>query len=286
MNITKEFHDYMNYNTNLMISPYKFKYEKYSPMHKCSRLFRQIKEIENKLDQLLSISKKSSSFNNSHLKFSSATVNIKQSLVEVENEMKKIKEKDLYLSHNNFSKQIINNSLDILNQKTSDISNKFQKFLQTQAETIRRIEKRKIIITNNNSSKKINNYNEYTINYDNNKNNNEDDEDVLLNITGQAQTTMKRDDQYYSYRLNAAQGIEKMMGEISGMTNRLSQMVYEHSLMIENISQNTDIALGNVERGSKEIKDILENVKGNRSLLLRIFFIIIVVSVIYILFFA
>ena len=285
MNITKEYNDYLN-TVNCLSSPYRFKYEKYSPMHKCSRLFRQIKEIENKLDQLLSISKKSSSFNNSHLKFSSATVNIKQSLVEVENEMKKIKEKDLYLSHNNFSKQIINNSLDILNQKTSDISNKFQKFLQTQAETIRRIEKRKIIITNNNSSKKINNYNEYTINYDNNKNNNEDDEDVLLNITGQTQTTMKRDDQYYSYRLNAAQGIEKMMGEISGMTNRLSQMVYEHSLMIENISQNTDIALGNVERGSKEIKDILENVKGNRSLLLRIFFIIIVVSVIYILFFA
>ena len=285
MNITKEYNDYLN-TENCLSSPYRFKYEKYSPMHKCSRLFRQIKEIENKLDQLLSISKKSSSFNNSHLKYSSATMNIKQSLVEVEKEMKKIKEKDLNLSQNNFSKQIINNSLDILNQKTSDISNKFQKFLQTQAETIRRIEKRKIIITNNNSSKKVNNYNEYTINYDNNKNNNEDDEDVLLNITGQTQTTMKRDDQYYSYRLNAAQGIEKMMGEISGMTNRLSQMVYEHSLMIENISQNTDIALGNVERGSKEVKDIRENVKGNRALLLRIFFIIIVVSVIYILFFA
>ena len=213
-------------------------------------------------------------------------MSIKQSLVDVEKEMKKIKEKDLNLSHNNFSKQIINTSLDILNQKTSELSNKFQKFLQTQAETIKRIEKRKIFITNSNSSKKVNNYNEYTINYNNNKNGNEDDEDVLLNIIGQTQTTMKKNDQYYSYRLNAAQGIEKMMGEISGMTNRLSQMVYEHSLMIENISQNTDIALGNVERGSKEVKDILENVKGNRALLLRIFFIIIVVSVIYILFFA
>ena len=196
-------------------------------MHKCSRLFRQIKDIENKLDQLLSISKKSSSFNNSHLKFSSATMNIKQSLVDVEKEMKKIKEKDLNLSHNNFSKQIINTSLDILNQKTSDLSNKFQKFLQSQAETIKRIEKRKIFITNNNSSKKVNNYNEYTINYNNNINK-DDDEDVLLNITGQTQTTMKKNDQYYSYRLNAAQGIEKMMGEISGMTNRLGQMVYEH----------------------------------------------------------
>lgn len=285
MNITKEFHNYLN-EKNCLFSPYRYKYEKYSPMHKCSRLFRQIKEIENRLEELLSLSKKSSSFNNSHLKFSSVSMNIKQSLVDVESEWKKIKEKDLYLCRNNFSRQLINNSLDILNQRISDLSNKFHKFLQTQAETIRRIESRKIIFTNNNSTKKINNYNEYTINYDNNNKNMDEDEDVLLNITGQAQTTMKKNDQYYNYRLNAAQGIEKMMGEISGMTNRLSQMIYEHSLMIDNISQNTDLALGNVERGSKEVKDILENVKGNRALLLRIFFIIIVVSVIYILFFA
>ena len=280
MNITREFHEYLN-TTNCLFSPFKFKYEKYSPMNKCSRLFRQIKDVENKLDQLLSLSKKSSSFNNSHLKFSSATMNIKQSVIDIEKELQKIKEKDLYLCNNNFSKKIINNSLDILNQRVSDVSQKFTKFLQTQAETIRRIEYKKGVFTKNNSSKNNKNYNEYTMNYNNN-----DDEDVLLNITGQTQTTMKRDDQYYSYRLNAAQGIEKMMGEISGMTKRLGQMVYEHSLLIENIDKNTDITLGNVERGAKEVRDIRDHVKGNRALLLRIFFIIIVVSVIYILFFA
>ena len=280
MNITREFHEYLN-TTSCLFTPFKFKYEKYSPMNKCSRLFRQIKDVENKLDQLLSLSKKSSSFNNSHLKFSSATMNIKQSLIDIEKELQKIKEKDLYLCNNNFSKKIINNSLDILNQRVSDVSQKFTKFLQTQAETIRRIEYKKGVFTKNNSSKNNKNYNEYTMNYNNN-----DDEDVLLNITGQTQTTMKRDDQYYSYRLNAAQGIEKMMGEISGMTKRLGQMVYEHSLLIENIDKNTDITLGNVERGAKEVRDIRDHVKGNRALLLRIFFIIIVVSVIYILFFA
>ena len=283
MNITRDFHDFMN-TSNSLLSPYKFKYEKYSPMHKCSRLLRQIKEIENSLDTLLSISKKSSSFNNSHLKFSSASMNIKKSLMDVESEIKQIKQKDLYLSKNNFYKEIINNSLDILNQKTSDLSQKFQKFLQTQASTIKRIEDRKHKFIENNSSTKINSYNEYTINYDNN--NTYDDEDVLLNITGQTQTKIKKNEKYYENRLNEAKAIEKTMGEISGMMNRLSQITYSHSLMIENIDQNTDIALTHVEKGAKEVKDILENVKGNRGLMLRIFFIIIVVSVIYILFFA
>ena len=158
MNITREFHEYLN-TTNCLFSPFKFKYEKYSPMNKCSRLFRQIKDVENKLDQLLSLSKKSSSFNNSRLKFSSATMNIKQSLIDIEKELQKIKEKDLYLCNNNFSKKIINNSLDILNQRVSDVSQKFTKFLQTQAETIRRIEYKKGVFTKNNSSKNNKNYN-------------------------------------------------------------------------------------------------------------------------------
>ena len=280
MDITKEFHNYLN-TTNCLLSSYKFKYEKYSPMHKCSRLSRRIKEVESNLEQLLSIIKKSSSFNNSHLKYSTASMNIKQSLIEIESEMKNIKQKDLYLCNNNFIKEIVNNSLDILNQKTSDLTQKYQKFLQTQASIIKKNEHKKMDLSKYNTTK-INTFNEYTINYDNN--NNYDDEDVLLNITGQAQTNIKKNE--YINRVEEAQAIEKTMGEISGMMNRLSQMVYNHRLMINNIDQNTDIALGNVERGSKEVKDILENVKGNRGLLLRIFFIIIVVSVIYILFFA
>ena len=250
-------------------------------MHKCSRLSRRIKEVESNLEQLLSIIKKSSSFNNSHLKYSTASMNIKQSLIEIESEMKNIKQKDLYLCNNNFIKEIVNNSLDIINQKTSDLTQKYQKFLQTQASIIKKNEHKKMDLSKYNTAK-INTFNEYTINYDNN--NNYDDEDVLLNITGQAQTNIKKNE--YINRVEEAQAIEKTMGEISGMMNRLSQMVYNHRLMINNIDQNTDIALGNVERGSKEVKDILENVKGNRGLLLRIFFIIIVVSVIYILFFA
>ena len=284
MNITKDFHDFLN-TTDCLFSQFKFKIEKYSPMDKCSRLFRQIKEVENQLEHLLSISKKSSSFNNSHLKFSSASVKINQSLKDIEADLNQIKEKDLYLCNNKYSKKIISNSLDILNQKISDLSYKFHNFLKTQAETIRRIEDRKFFITSNNKSKKINNYNEYAINYDENKNNN-DEEDVLLDVGGHSQTTMKKNEQYYSYRLNAAQGIEKMMSEISGMTKRMSHMIYEHGSLIQKIGQNTDISLDNIEKGAKEVKEIRENVKGNRALLIRIFLIIIVVSVIYILFFA
>ena len=82
------------------------------------------------------------------------------------------------------------------------------------------------------------------------------------------------------------QAIEKTMSEIAGMVNRLSQMTYEHSFLIDNISKNTDIALEHVEKGEKEVKQILENAKSNRWLIIKIFYILLCISVFYIIFLA
>ena len=76
------------------------------------------------------------------------------------------------------------------------------------------------------------------------------------------------------------------MSTVSTMMKRIGEMVYGQGLMIDNISRNTDIAYENVEKGSQEVKKMLDNVKGNRKLLLKIFLIIIFASVIYILFLA
>ena len=97
--------------------------------------------------------------------------------------------------------------------------------------------------------------------------------EVLLEVKDQQQTFEQNNSQYYQNRLKDVQLIEKTMKEISDMMNRLSQMTYEQSFLIENISRNTDIALEHVEKGEKEVKKILESVKNNRWLLIRIFMI-------------
>lgn len=284
MNITKDFYDYVN-NNKSVIPQFYFKCENYSPMYKCNRLLRQINEVENNIEQLTLISKKSSSFNDSHLKFSSVSISIKKALIEIENEMKNLKNKDIKnIKTNKFEKILIDNSLDILRNKTSDLTVKFQKFLQQQANTIKKVEERKnnLSLGSKKNIRTITSFNEYALDY--NKN---DEEDILLNITGQnTQTSMNKNTEIYSKRLGEVNSIEKTMGEISGMMNRLSQMTYAHTLMIDNISKNTDITLGNVEAGAKEVKGIKEIVQSNRALLIRIFIILIVVSVVYIIFLA
>ena len=275
MNITKELFE--SIPNRIFKDRFKFKCEKYSPMYKCNRILRQIDEVNSNIDHITTQSKKSSAFNDQHLKFANATGSIKNNLKEIENEMKIFQLKDMKNNiFNKFEKVLVNNSFDVLNNKTSDLTMKFKKFLQIQTDLIKKVEERKNRLSR---TKKPNlnpnkSYNEFI----------NDDEDILLNMAGQIQENKKEN--YYQSRLNNVQMIEKTMSEISSMMNRLGQMTYSHSLMIDNIKLNTDITYDNVESGAKEIRYMVDDVKGNRALLIKIFLIIIVVSVVYILFLA
>ena len=72
MNITKEFLDYMQ-QQGVEINSYLFKCEIYSPIHKCNQILHQISDTDKNISQIQSMSKKTSSFNDKHLKFANAT---------------------------------------------------------------------------------------------------------------------------------------------------------------------------------------------------------------------
>ena len=280
MNVTKEFYDYVS-NIKTDIKPFSFKCEKYSPMHKCIRLLKQINEADNNIKQITSMSKKSSAFNDHHLKFSSASSNIQRSLIELENEMKMLKNKDIKNTPlNKYEKFAINNSLEILNLRTGQLTYNFKQFLVKQSELIQKVEKRKTKLSRSRTT--TSNYNEFVNSNENNKN---EENDVLLNVNN-TQIQEKKQSKYYESRLEEVKAIEKTMSTVSTMMKRIGEMIYGQGLMIDNISRNTDIAYDNVEKGSQEVKKMLDNVKGNRKLLLKIFLIIIFASVIYILFLA
>ena len=280
MNVTKEFYDYVS-NIKTDIKPFSFKCEKYSPMHKCIRLLKQINEADNNIKQITAMSKKSSAFNDHHLKFSSASSNIQKNLFEIDNEMKLLKNKDIKNTPlNKYEKLTINNSLEILNLRTGQLTYNFKKFLVKQSELIQKVEKRKTKLSRSRTT--TSNYNEFVNSSENTKN---DENDVLLNVNN-TQIQEKKQSKYYESRLEEVKAIEKTMSTVSTMMKRIGEMVYGQGLMIDNISRNTDIAYDNVEKGSQEVKKMLDNVKGNRKLLLKIFLIIIFASVIYILFLA
>ena len=195
--------------------------------------------------------------------------------------MKMLKNKDIKNTPlNKYEKFAINNSLEILNLRTGQLTYNFKQFLVKQSELIQKVEKRKTKLSRSRTT--TSNYNEFVNSNENNKN---EENDVLLNVNN-TQIQEKKQSKYYESRLEEVKAIEKTMSTVSTMMKRIGEMIYGQGLMIDNISRNTDIAYDNVEKGSQEVKKMLDNVKGNRKLLLKIFLIIIFASVIYILFLA
>ena len=285
MNLTKDFNDYIS-NIKTVPPIFQFKCKKYSPMFKCKRLLKQITEADKNIEQVTLMSKRSSPFNDIHLKFSTASSNIQKNLIEIENEMKILKEKDIKNTPlKKYEKYTINNTLEILNEKTGNLTYNFKKFLLNQSELIQKVEKRKNKLSrsriNNITNNNNNNYNEY-VNLNENKN---EENEILLNVNN-TQIQENKKSKYYENRLLEVKAIEKTMSTVSNMMKRISEIIYGQGLMIDNISRNTEVAFENVEKGKQEVQKILDNVKSNRKLLIKIFLIIIFASVIYIVFLA
>ena len=172
-------------------------------------------------------------------------------------------------------------------QKLIELKDKYdtleKKFLLNQSELIQKVEKRKNKLSrsriNNITNNNNNNYNEY-VNLNENKN---EENEILLNVNN-TQIQENKKSKYYENRLLEVKAIEKTMSTVSNMMKRISEIIYGQGLMIDNISRNTEVAFENVEKGKQEVQKILDNVKSNRKLLIKIFLIIIFASVIYIVF--
>ena len=123
---------------------------------------------------------------------------------------------------------------------------------------------------------------DFSNNYSTNNNSGED----IHNSTVSASATIQFSENniYYQDRQNEAQDVEKTMGNLASMFNRLSTMVNQQGHTIERIENNTDSALNNIEMGLEEVVKIKKDVSSNRSLMIKVFLILICVSVLYIIF--
>lgn len=252
-------------------------------MDKCSRLLYQLNEAETKINKVSLISKTSSPFNDTHLKFSNIGACIETSLKSIEKEVKVIETRDVVNSSANvFEKKTIQNTTDLIKMRLKDLSFKFKKFLQAQGETIRSIEQRRSNLVSSSSKGKPNDYS-YLPGTDPDSDTIENtliEEDTIL-----AQVNNYESTQYYKDRTTAVQQIEKAMNELSTMFGRLSSMIYEQGQVISRIDNNTDISLNNIEMGLNEVIKIKNDVSSNRKLLIKIFLILIFSIVVYIVFF-
>lgn len=75
-----------------------------------------------------------------------------------------------------------------------------------------------------------------------------------------------------------------MFVELSTMFKKMVNLVQTQENQIERIDRDTEESETNVKKGRKEISDLNEDFKKKRALILKVFGVLIVFSIMYILF--
>ncbi|CDW90906.1 qa-syp3 sed5p syntaxin 5-type [Stylonychia lemnae] len=95
---------------------------------------------------------------------------------------------------------------------------------------------------------------------------------------------MMGQDNSLQHRATSIQTIEKTLYDISTLFKRFANIVQEQQVLVDRIDQNTEQALYDLEGARKELRDVYEDTKSTRKLILKIFFILMLFSTFYILF--
>lgn len=99
------------------------------------------------------------------------------------------------------------------------------------------------------------------------------------------ESTMQ-DNEYFQSRANAVENIEKTIVELGSMYQRLSTIVGMQEEVTVRIDANMDSTLEHMDRGHRELLKYFDRISGNRWLILKVFAVLIVFLVFFMLFIA
>lgn len=117
--------------------------------------------------------------------------------------------------------------------------------------------------------------------------------DVVINMDGldknrfqQQMQLVDQQDDYIQDRADTMKNIESTIVELGGIFTQLAHMVKEQEEIVHRIDSNTDDAVMNVEAAHSEILKYFQSVTSNRWLMIKIFAVLILFFIIFVVFMA
>jgi t-SNARE complex subunit (syntaxin) len=93
-------------------------------------------------------------------------------------------------------------------------------------------------------------------------------------------------DSLIEQRSSAVKAIEQTITELQGIFQHLALLVHEQDLQIRRIDENVENAALHVEGAHKQLVTYLQKVSSNRALILKVFGVLFVFIVLFVIFFA
>jgi len=180
------------------------------------------------------------------------------------------------LQYSKESELLTKNISDNLTMRFVDVAKLFQKALKNRTKNLRTYEEKKNSLKNGKKISKLSGHQTALF---------LQDHEVGLEINGNGQGMQQAPLEVLQRRSESIQTIERMLGDIAGLFQRVTNMVQVQESMIERIDKDIDHISDNVIGAKKSLGSIYENIASNRRMIFTVFFMLLIFSALYIIVF-
>jgi syntaxin 5 len=249
-----------------------------------------------KLEKLTMLAKRKSLFDDKDSEIQQLTFVIKQDLGSLNKQIAQLQElSKAQLGQNSRHKQTHANSVVVsLQSKLAAMSGNFKSVLEVRTENLKQQKSRRdefsqsVGVTPSLPASVLNGHMGSVLLQDEAKG---DHAQVVINMDGVGQRHQQlqlvdEQDSYIQTRADTMRNIEQTIVELGTIFQQLAHMVKEQEEMVQRIDSNVDSAHINIEAAHTELVKYFQRVTSNRWLMIKIFGVLIVFFIIFIIFLA
>ncbi|KAG1653459.1 Syntaxin-5 [Nymphon striatum] len=255
-----------------------------------------------KLEKLTILAKRKSLFDDKSKEIQELTYIIKQDIGSLNKQIAKLQEFEPLLQAESAANHAVESSdvvsRHVFQSKLATMSNEFKEVLEVRTENLKHQKNRRDqftqrAVTSNLPPSAMTGHSTGSVLLADERANNNSDFAINMDGAGssggfQSQQLQLIDEQesYVQSRADTMQNIESTIVELGGIFQQLAHMVKEQEEVVQRIDANVDDANINVEAAHSEILKYFQSVSSNRWLMIKVFGVLIIFFIIFVVFMA
>lgn len=269
-------------------------------MQEARKIGQNLSQTFLKLEQLTMIAKQSSLFNDRSMEIQDLTSSIKQDMSNLNRQIGQLQE---YMQHTAGSKsknaQTHSSSVVfVLQSKLATMSNDFKQVLEARTQNLKEQKSRRDNFSRNTvassltASPPVTNGRPSILFRDDFRSTNGGDAVIDMGSDGTSHSSLKQlqvideTDSYLANRSETMQNIEQTIVELGDIFTQLATMIRQQEELVHRIDANVDEATQHIEGAHTELLKYLRSVTSNRWLIIKVFAVLIIFFLIFIVFLA
>jgi len=270
-------------------------------MQQAKRIGYDLSQTFLKLEQLTMIAKQSTLFNDKSMEIQDLTLSIKQDISNLNRQIGQLQQhmQNTHGSKSKNSQTHSNSVVFVLQSKLAMMSNDFKQVLETRTQNLKEQKSRRDNFSRNNVASSLittpstTNGRPSVLFRDEHRAVNGGDAVIDMGSDPMHNSSMKQQlqvidetDTYLANRSETMQNIEQTIIELGDIFTQLATMVRQQEELVHRIDANVDEATQHIEGAHTELLKYLRSVTSNRWLIIKVFAVLIIFFLIFIVFLA